>query len=131
MKLTTCLAMPALPLLAYALSKLFPPLPLLAYALFKLFTLPPPLPFCCRALPVTARSLETIIRLATASAKMRLSVRITVHDVDVAVGILDHVMRKDVGDKTVEEDDEEEEEEEGLLRGERAGRRDLEEEEGG
>jgi DNA replicative helicase MCM subunit Mcm2 (Cdc46/Mcm family) len=59
-----------------------------------------------RALPVTARTLETIIRLATASCKVCLRYSITLHDVDVAVGILEHCMNKDVGG-SLDEDEEE------------------------
>mmetsp|Transcript_27203 Transcript_27203/g.59413 ORF Transcript_27203/g.59413 Transcript_27203/m.59413 type:complete len:877 (-) Transcript_27203:705-3335(-) len=62
-----------------------------------------------RALPVTARTLETIIRLATASCKVRLRFTIDARDVEVATHILDHVMKKDVG--SVEEEEEAGEEE--------------------
>ena len=57
-----------------------------------------------RALPVTARTLETIIRLATASCKVCLRYSITLADVDVAIDILEHVMNKDVGGGEEEED---------------------------
>lgn len=48
-----------------------------------------------RALPVTARTLESIIRISSASAKLRLSQLIEPTDVEVAKEILDHVLRKE------------------------------------
>lgn len=57
-----------------------------------------------RALPVTARSLETIIRIATAACKVRLSFTIDVEDVEVAKMILNHVLRKDVAEEEEEEE---------------------------
>ncbi|KAG1666483.1 hypothetical protein FOA52_004865 [Chlamydomonas sp. UWO 241] len=66
-----------------------------------------------RALPVTARTLECILRIATAMCKIRLSFVISTHDVKVATEILDHVMKKDVGggeDEEYEENEEPEEE---------------------
>eukprot|EP00798_Chlamydomonas_sp_ICE-L_P018727 gene18727-25258_t len=67
-----------------------------------------------RALPVTARTLETIIRLATAMCKVRYKFQIEESDVDVATDILDHVMRKDVGCDDEPEDNGEEAEEDYL-----------------
>jgi DNA replication licensing factor MCM3 len=43
-----------------------------------------------RAMPVTARTLETLIRLASAHAKVRLSSRVEERDVDEAVSILNY-----------------------------------------
>ncbi|KAF5830011.1 MCM2/3/5 family-domain-containing protein [Dunaliella salina] len=54
-----------------------------------------------RALPVTARTLETIIRIATASCKIGMRFAINEADVAVARSILDHCLRNNVG----EEDD--------------------------
>ena len=50
----------------------------------------------CRALPVTARTLETIIRLATAAAKVRLSFDIEAQDVEEAKVMLNYVLRDDM-----------------------------------
>jgi hypothetical protein len=52
----------------------------------------------CRALPVTARTLETIIRIATASCKISMRFAIKVSDVAVARSILDHCLRNNVGE---------------------------------
>jgi DNA replication licensing factor MCM3 len=41
-----------------------------------------------RTIPITARSLETVIRLATAHAKARLSNTVSMHDCEVAMDIL-------------------------------------------
>jgi DNA replication licensing factor MCM3 len=45
-----------------------------------------------RTLPVTARSLETIIRLSSASAKARLSQSVDSEDVDTALELLNYVL---------------------------------------
>jgi DNA replication licensing factor MCM3 len=49
-----------------------------------------------RNLPITARSLETLIRLSTASAKSRLSVNVEEEDVTVAVDLLNFVLFHDI-----------------------------------
>lgn len=50
-----------------------------------------------RNLPVTARSLETMIRLSTAHAKCRLSKDVEKVDVDVAVELINYVYFSDIG----------------------------------
>jgi DNA replication licensing factor MCM3 len=52
-----------------------------------------------RNLPVTARSLETIIRLSTASAKARLSPYVEERDADQALALLNYVMFHEIGSK--------------------------------
>jgi DNA replication licensing factor MCM3 len=49
-------------------------------------------------LPITTRSLETIIRLATASAKVRLSKSVDAEDVDVASNLLNFVLFHEFSD---------------------------------
>ena len=49
-------------------------------------------------LPVTARSLETLIRLASAHAKARLSASVDEEDVEVAVELMNFVLFHEVGD---------------------------------
>lgn len=51
-------------------------------------------------LPVTARSLETLIRLASAHAKARLSASVDEEDVEVAVELMNFVLFHEVGDAT-------------------------------
>ena len=50
-------------------------------------------------LPVTARTLETIIRLSTASAKTRLSRAVEVQDVDCAVELINYVLFHEIGEQ--------------------------------
>jgi DNA replication licensing factor MCM3 len=50
-----------------------------------------------RNLPVTARSLETIIRLSTASAKARLSHYVEEQDADQALALINYVMFHEIG----------------------------------
>lgn len=54
-----------------------------------------------RNLPITARTLETIIRLATASAKSRLSQTVDTVDVDVAAELLNFVLFHEIGTTAV------------------------------
>ncbi len=71
--------------------------------------------------PVTARSLETLIRIATAHAKARLSTKVEAKDAEFAVGlvhfayfkrVLEKEKRKRGGEEEEEDSEEEEEEEE-------------------
>jgi len=48
-------------------------------------------------LPITARTLETIIRLSTASAKSRLSVSVDEVDVEMAMELMNFVLFHDIG----------------------------------
>lgn len=60
-----------------------------------------------RTLPVTARSLETLIRLATAHAKAHLKDRVTKHDVQVALALMKFALTQ--GNSVEEESDEDDE----------------------
>ncbi|KAJ9070617.1 MCM DNA helicase complex subunit [Entomophthora muscae] len=53
-----------------------------------------------RTLPVTARTLETLIRLSTAHAKARLSSRVDAKDVEAANELLRYAMFKEIATKT-------------------------------
>lgn len=53
-----------------------------------------------RNLPITARTLETIIRLATAAAKSRLSMSVDIADVEVATELLNFVLFHEIGSAT-------------------------------
>merc|ERR1711997_1219939 len=48
-----------------------------------------------QTLPITARCLETIIRLSTAHAKLRLSKKIKIEDVNSAIEILNFALTND------------------------------------
>jgi len=50
-------------------------------------------------LPITARTLETIIRLSTASAKSRLSISVDEVDVDMAMELMNFVLFHDIGNE--------------------------------
>merc|ERR1712244_180265 len=73
-----------------------------------------------QTLPITARCLETIIRLSTAHAKLRLSKKITIDDVNAAMEILQFALTNDAEpeqkkkpSRRHEESDEDEDEEMG------------------
>jgi DNA replicative helicase MCM subunit Mcm2 (Cdc46/Mcm family) len=48
-------------------------------------------------LPITARTLETIIRLASAAAKCRLSQSVDIDDVETAMGLINFVLFHEIG----------------------------------
>lgn len=49
-------------------------------------------------LPITARTLETIIRISTASAKARLSTSIDTYDVEMAIDLMNFVLFHDINE---------------------------------
>jgi DNA replication licensing factor MCM3 len=65
-----------------------------------LFILDPSTDFCTKTAPMTARTLETLIRLSTAHAKARLSTKIEERDAMIAEGILRFALFKEVQKKS-------------------------------
>ena len=59
---------------------------------------------CIRKLPITVRTLETLIRLGTAHAKLRLSDTVTIEDIQVVFKILNFCIFSE-DDETVKEGD--------------------------
>ncbi len=62
-------------------------------------------------MPVTVRTLETLIRLATAHAKMRLSKLVDVDDIEIGAKLLNNTIFQE-NDSLIKEEDYEEDEEE-------------------
>eukprot|EP00959_Pyramimonas_sp_CCMP1952_P380207 7965224-Pyramimonas_sp.AAC.1 len=51
--------------------------------------------FAEKTLPVTARALETMIRLSTAHAKLRQSPKVTVEDAEMALNVMKYAIYAD------------------------------------
>lgn len=64
-----------------------------------------------KTLPITARTLETLIRLATAHAKVRLSNKVEAKDAQMADKILRYALLKDFTEKKTDDSDSDSEEE--------------------
>lgn len=58
-----------------------------------------------RSMPITARALETLIRLSSAHAKCRLSKTVTEVDVEIAVSLLRYALENDVNAPVEKKDD--------------------------
>jgi len=58
------------------------------------------------SVPITVRTLETLIRLATAHAKLRLSKQVEASDIDVSVSLLNNSIFQENVSPIKEEDDE-------------------------